>query len=181
MKSQDYTRTSYEIHTSEDGEKWFRKSPNYEDTPKGLAEARNRIQALVQTYRFVRICHSTRHIKILAESENPDLLSKEQIATLLLKGEEACKGIKGLSCNEGFNIGFNRKDIDHGPVRVTISFNAAAVIGKPPQGRANEEARRQWNMKSIECRKTALDECVAELKTAGVTHIRGGYEIELKP
>jgi len=179
MKMKTITKTFHDVHVSEDGENWYKRR-SFEGTPAGLAQAKKEAMS-VRSSRHVRVAHITRMTNVLSAWENTLVLSKQQIADLLAKGNAACQGIQGLSCNEGFSIGFGATDIEHGPTRVTISFSSATVLGKQPSKKLDPTGWRKWEEDSPVLRAAALDTARERLTAAGVSTLRRTYELELKP
>ena len=182
-----YTRTSYEIHTSNDGEAWYNyrgTGGRFEDTPAGLSEANTTFGKAQKDTRHVRLVHVEKRVTVMKTIENSKILSPQQIAVLVAKGSETLKGVPGVRVSEGCNIGFGDKDIVMSPTRVSVSFQASAILGKyPPHiiGGSNTAARAEWNRKAVALLKTVLYECSEKLKTAGILHTVYRDQIVLHP
>jgi hypothetical protein len=187
-------KTYYEVHTSEDGEKWYASrmlKSQYDDTPAGRREAEKAATVARQTNRLVRLVHITRKTKPLKFLENKAILSKQQIADLLLKGKAALAGVPGVSVNESSSIGFGSNDIVMGPTRVSVTFYASMVLGKipllPKKGEAPDmsdaalAARRKWNEDSAKLTVETYNVCIEKLTAAGIKFHQRSGDIVLLP
>lgn len=171
----EYTRTFHEVHTSEDNKKWYRHGTTEPDTEEGLAAVSKRAGVLSASTRYVRVVHITKKVKILTNLENREMLSRDEINTLLAAGKDAIAGVPGLSCNEGFAMSFD-KDLSHGPTTVTIQFYPESNIGK----RHTAKDKPLYDILAAQLRKEAFDKCCRKLDKAGVKYLRGTFEIKLQ-
>lgn len=179
-KQQPVTKKFYEVHTSENGENWFGTSGKYDPTPEGVAQAKKHAYATSHS-RHVRVVEITRTAKVVLQKENTNVLSRQELDELLSKGKAAVAGIPGVSVNEGFLIGFGTSSISHSPTRVTVTFNAASVLGKcPPRGR-DPQLNKEWNEKATALQTQTLNLCAAKLQEAGIWTTHNGHEIILRP
>jgi len=183
MKKTNYINESIEVHTSTDGEKWNRVGNPFAHDGTGPKDAASFAKQQSSHCRHVRVVTVKKYVEIIKTLENKHIKSAQEIAALLAAGKAAIAGIKGLSCNEGFLIGFGSGTISHGPTRVTVSFNANEVLGKIPANIHDDPVRKllrkEWNEKAVtECR-SALEQAQEKLKAAGIWTAMNDHEIEL--
>jgi hypothetical protein len=183
-----YIQHFLEVHTSNDGQRWHKgesylvsdtrepdkKSNPLEPTPEAKAKAA--VHKLGRTVRYVRTCKVERKVEVLSQSENKGILSTQEITALLSAGRVAVAGIPGLTVSEGFDIAFGSDEIVHGPTRVSVTFHAEQVLGKPPRAastsladrEAARAAKREWDVRAVEACKKALGEAQVKLREAKI-------------
>lgn len=185
MNEKTYKRTFHEVHTSDDGVKWFGSRESFDDNAEGKAKAMAKYRNLEKRTRHVRIVHVTKNVKILKVVENKNVMNKAEIAQLLAAGKTALAGIVGVDVCEGSLVYFGMSNISMSPSRVTVSFRASAALGVKPKfvkgDVSNEQSRKEWDTKAVELMHTTLAMCADKLQAAGVSFVKRDNEIELRP
>lgn len=188
-----YVRANYEVQVSEDGEKWYGAAApsRHPDTAEGLQQAESQMAALLRHTPYVRVARVERHTEVLSSLRNGDILTNQQIADLIMRATTALAGLPGIRINEGCDVSFGVSHVVHSPPRVSVSFDAKAILGAYPSihGLKFDEAsyakrkqeRREWNERAEKLLLETLAEAGRRLQAAGICYTRSGQAIHLKP